>query len=133
PNGEGGSRAIAKALRSAGLSKTDIGHINAHATSTPVGDLAESKTIRRAIGDHPVVTATKSMTGHMLGASGALEAIATVLSVRDGIVPGTRNIVNLDPAIEIDVATENRKVDLEAAVNDSFGFGGHNVALVFTK
>jgi len=133
PNGEGGSRAIAKALRSAGLSKADVGHVNAHATSTPVGDLAESKTILRAIGDHPVVTATKSMTGHMLGASGALEAIATLLSVRDGIVPGTRNVFDLDPAIEVDVATENRKVGLTAAVNDSFGFGGHNVVLVFTK
>ena len=90
PDGEGGSRAIAKALRSAGLSKTDIGHVNAHATSTPVGDIAESNTIRRAIGDHPVVTATKSMTGHMLGASGAVEAIATLLAVKNGIVPGTQ-------------------------------------------
>jgi 3-oxoacyl-[acyl-carrier-protein] synthase II len=133
PNGEGGTRAITKALRSAGLSKADIGHVNAHATSTPVGDVAESKTILRAIGDHPVVTATKSMTGHMLGASGAVEAIATLLAVKEGIVPGTRNIFDLDPAIEVDVATENRKVDLTAAVNDSFGFGGHNVALVFTR
>ena len=133
PNGEGGTRAITKALRSAGLSRADVGHVNAHATSTPVGDLAESKTIRRAIGDHPVVTATKSMTGHMLGASGAVEAIATMLAVTEGIVPGTRNIFDLDPAIEVDVATENRKVDLKAAVNDSFGFGGHNVALVFTR
>ncbi len=133
PNGEGGSRAIAKALKAAGLTGTDIGHVNAHATSTPVGDIAESKTIRRAIGDHPVVTATKSMTGHMLGASGAVEAIATLLSVREGIVPGTRSIFDLDPAIEVDVATENRKVDLDAAINDSFGFGGHNVALVFTR
>ena len=133
PNGEGGTRAITKALRSAGLSAADIGHVNAHATSTPVGDVAESKTIRRAIGDHPVVTATKSMTGHMLGASGAVEAIATLLAVKEGIVPGTRNVFDLDPAIEIDVATENRKVDLTAAVNDSFGFGGHNVALVFTR
>jgi len=133
PNGEGGSRAIGKALRSAGLTKADIGHVNAHATSTPVGDLAESKTIRRAIGDHPVVTATKSMTGHMLGASGAVEAIATLLAVKHGIVPGTRNVIDLDPRIELDIATENRTVELAAAVNDAFGFGGHNVALVFTK
>jgi 3-oxoacyl-[acyl-carrier-protein] synthase II len=133
PDGEGGSRAIGKALRSAGLQKSDIGHVNAHATSTPVGDIAESKTILRALGDHPVVTATKSMTGHMLGAAGAVEAIATVLAIRDGIVPGTRNVFHLDPKIEVDVATENRKVELTAAVNDSFGFGGHNVALVFTK
>ena len=80
-----------------------------------------------------MLTATKSMTGHMLGASGAVEAIATLLSVRDGIVPGTRNVFDLDPAIGLDVATETRKVELTAAVNDSFGFGGHNVALVFTK
>jgi 3-oxoacyl-[acyl-carrier-protein] synthase II len=133
PEGEGGARAITKSLRSAGLSAQDIGHVNAHATSTPVGDLAESKTIRRALGDHPVVTATKSMTGHLLGAAGAVEAIATVLSVRDGIVPATRNLDNLDPEIELDVATENRHVELTAAVNDSFGFGGHNVALTFTK
>ena len=133
PEGEGSVRAIAKALKSAGLSAADIGHVNAHATSTPVGDIAESKTILRAIGDHPVVTATKSMTGHMLGASGAVEAIATVLAVQNDIVPGTRNIANLDPAIQIDVATENRKVVLNAALNDSFGFGGHNVVLAFTK
>ena len=133
PNGDGGARAIEKALRSAGLSRSDVGHVNAHATSTPVGDVAESKTILRAIGDHPVVTANKSMTGHMLGASGAVEAIATVLAVKHGVVPGTRNIENLDPAIGVDVATENRDVELTAAVNDSFGFGGHNVALVFTK
>ncbi len=132
PNGEGSARAIGKALRSADLSVLDIGHVNAHATSTPVGDIAESNTVLRAIGSHPVVTATKSMTGHMLGAAGAVEAIATVLSVRDGVVPGTRNVFNLDPEIKVDVATENREVTLTAAINDSFGFGGHNVALVFT-
>ena len=80
-----------------------------------------------------MVTATKSMTGHMLGASGAVEAIATVLAVQNDIVPGTRNIANLDPAIQIDVATENRKVVVNAALNDSFGFAGHNVVLAFTK
>jgi 3-oxoacyl-[acyl-carrier-protein] synthase II len=133
PEGEGSVRAIAKALRTGGLNPTDIGHVNAHATSTPVGDIAESKTILRAIGDHPVVTATKSMTGHMLGASGAVEAIATVLAVQNDIVPGTRNIANLDPEIKVDVATENRKVALTAALSDSFGFGGHNVVLAFTK
>jgi len=132
PKGEGSARAIAKALKSADLSPADVGHVNAHATSTPVGDLAESNTILRALGDHPVVTATKSMTGHLLGAAGAVEAIATVLAVRDGVIPGTRNVFNLDPEIKVDVATENRTVELQAAVNDSFGFGGHNVALIFT-
>jgi 3-oxoacyl-[acyl-carrier-protein] synthase II len=133
PEGEGSVRAIAKALRTAGLSPADIGHVNAHATSTPVGDVAESKTILRAIGDHPVVTATKSMTGHMLGAAGAVEAIATLLAVRDGVVPGTRNLEHLDPEVKVDVAAENREVRLDAAINDSFGFGGHNVALIFTR
>lgn len=133
PEGRGGAQAIEKALASAGLTAADIGHVNAHATSTPVGDLAESKTIHRALGDHPVVTATKSMTGHLLGAAGAVEAIATMLAIRDGIIPGTRNIENMDPEIQLDVATENRAVSIDAAVNDSFGFGGHNVALVFTK
>jgi 3-oxoacyl-[acyl-carrier-protein] synthase II len=133
PEGEGSMRAIAKALRMARLSPADIAHVNAHATSTPVGDVAESKTIVRAIGSHPVITATKSMTGHMLGAAGAVEAIATVLAVQNDIVPGTRNIQNLDPAIEVDVAQTTRKVEIGAAINDSFGFGGHNVALIFTK
>ncbi len=133
PDGEGSARAIAKALKSADLTKADIGHVNAHATSTPVGDLAESNTILRAIGDHPVVTATKSMTGHMLGAAGAVEGIATVLAIKEGVIPGTRNLNKLDPEIKVDVAADNRKVDMTAAVNDSFGFGGHNVALVFSK
>ncbi len=132
PDGEGGARAITKALRDAGLSANDIGHVNAHATSTPVGDLAESRTIRRALGDHPVVTATKSMTGHLLGAAGAVEAIAAVLTIRDGVVPGTRNLEHLDPEIGLDVAGENRAISVKAAVSDSFGFGGHNVALAFT-
>jgi 3-oxoacyl-[acyl-carrier-protein] synthase II len=123
---------MVEAVERAGLTPADIIHVNAHATSTPVGDIAESNTILRSVGDHAVVTATKSMTGHMLGAAGAVEAIATLLSVRDGIVPGTRNITTLDPEIKVDVATENREVKLTAALNDSFGFGGHNVALVFT-
>jgi len=133
PNGEGSSRAIAKALRTAGIEAKDVGHVNAHATSTPVGDIAESKTILASIGDHPVVTANKSMTGHLLGASGAVEGIATLLAVKNDIVPGTTNVFNLDPAIHLDVATETREVALTAAISDSFGFGGHNVALLFTK
>ncbi|WP_029135279.1 beta-ketoacyl-[acyl-carrier-protein] synthase family protein [Nakamurella lactea] len=133
PNGEGQTRAVEKAIRSAGLTAADVGHVNAHATSTPVGDVGEANMIKRAIGDHTVVTANKSMTGHLLGASGAVEGIATLLAVKHGIIPGTKNVFNLDPAIEVDVATENREVNLTAALNDSFGFGGHNVALLFTK
>jgi len=133
PEGEGSARAIAKALQSAELTKADIGHVNAHATSTQVGDLAESNTILRSVGDHPVVTATKSMTGHMLGAAGAVEGIATLLAIKEGVVPGTRNLNKLDPEILVDVAADNRRVELTAALNDSFGFGGHNVALVFDR
>jgi 3-oxoacyl-[acyl-carrier-protein] synthase II len=133
PTGEGQARAVHKALRSAGLTPSDIGHVNAHATSTPVGDIGESNMIHSIFSDRAVVTANKSMTGHMLGASGAVEGIATLLAVRDGVVPGSRNIFTLDPEIKVDVATENREVSLDAAVNDSFGFGGHNVALAFTR
>jgi 3-oxoacyl-[acyl-carrier-protein] synthase II len=133
PEGAGQIRAVRAALRSADLSPTDIGHVNMHATSTPVGDPAEAAMVRKAIGDHPILTAPKGSLGHLLGASGAVESIACLLSVRDGIIPPTANLENLDPSVELDVVSgEPRKVELTAAVNDSFGFGGHNVALVFT-
>jgi 3-oxoacyl-[acyl-carrier-protein] synthase II len=134
PEGIGQSRAITKALRSAGVDPTDIGHVNCHATSTKVGDVIEPQAVRRAIGDHPVLTAPKGNHGHMLGASGAVAAITTLLSVRDGIVPPTLNLEDQDPRVQLEVVTgEPRKVDLIAAVNNSFGFGGHNVSLVFTQ
>jgi len=134
PDGEGQARAMRNALRTAGLAPSDIGHVNAHATSTPVGDAAESNSIRTAIGDHPAVTAPKSALGHLLGAAGAVESIATVLSIRDGVIPHTTNLENLDPAVQLDVVTgEPRKVQLDAAITNSFGFGGHNVALAFTR
>jgi 3-oxoacyl-[acyl-carrier-protein] synthase II len=133
PEGVGQSRAIAAALRSGDIDPADVGHVNCHATSTPVGDVAETVAIRKAIGDHPVLTAPKGALGHLLGAAGAVEAIVTVLSIRDGVVPQTLNLDNLDPAVLLDVvANEPRKIKLDAAVNDSFGFGGHNVALAFT-
>ena len=133
PEGAGQIRAVRAALRSAQLSPADIGHVNMHATSTPVGDPAEAAMVRKAIGDHAILTAPKGSLGHLLGASGAVESIACLLSVRDGIIPPTANLENLDPSVELDVvAGEPRKVELAAAVNDSFGFGGHNVALVFT-
>lgn len=132
PVGAGASRAIGQAVADAGLQPADIGHVNAHATSTPVGDTSEAAAIRSAIGNHPVVTSTKSMTGHLLGAAGAVEAIATVLAVRHGLVPPTRNLDNPDDNIELDIAVvQPREVSLSAAISDSFGFGGHNVALVF--
>ncbi len=134
PSGAGQSRAIAQALASGGLSTSDIQHVNTHATSTPVGDTAEVAAIRDAVGNHPILTATKSMTGHLLGAAGAVEAIATVLALRDGVIPPTINLDDLDDDITLDVVSGGaRKIDLTAAVNDSFGFGGHNVALAFRR
>jgi 3-oxoacyl-[acyl-carrier-protein] synthase II len=133
PEGNGQSRAIAAALRTAGLDPADVGHVNCHATSTPVGDVAETVAVKKAIGEHPVLTAPKGSLGHLLGAAGAVECIATILAVREGLVPPTGNLENLDPDVTLDVvAGEARKVTLEAAINDSFGFGGHNVALAIT-
>lgn len=132
PTGSGAARAVGAALRTAGLDPADVGHVNCHATSTPVGDVAEAAAIRAAIGEHPVLTAPKGALGHLLGAAGAVESIAAMLSVREGIIPPTLNLERLDDGVQLDVvAGEARKVELSAAVNDAFGFGGHNVALVF--
>jgi 3-oxoacyl-[acyl-carrier-protein] synthase II len=134
PEGAGAVRAIAKAIADAGVAKTDIVHVNAHATSTPVGDMAEIVALHTALGDHPVLTATKSMSGHLLGAAGALESIATILAIRDGVVPPTINLDDPDDGLDLDVAAHKaRHMDIPAALNNSFGFGGHNVALVFTR
>ncbi len=133
PEGAGFVRAVQKALDDAGLSGADISHVNAHATSTPVGDMAEIAGLRQVIGDHPVLTATKSMTGHLLGAAGALESIATILAIQDGVVPPTINLDDPEDGL-LDVATQKpRHMDIPAALNNSFGFGGHNVALIFTR
>ena len=136
PEGEGAARAITAALRDAGLTPADIGHVNAHATSTPVGDTAEAAAIRSSLGEHVMVSATKSQTGHLLGAAGALESVFTILALREQIVPGTANLDDPDDdasvqALDI-VRNEPRRATFSAAVNDSFGFGGHNIALVFT-
>ncbi|MCZ2814879.1 beta-ketoacyl-[acyl-carrier-protein] synthase family protein [Modestobacter sp. VKM Ac-2984] len=136
PEGEGAGRAITAAIRDAGLTAADIGHVNAHATSTPIGDTAEAAAIRDAIGDHPLVTATKSQTGHLLGAAGALESVFTILALREQLVPATANLDDPDDdaavqALDI-VRRDARKATFSAALNDSFGFGGHNMALVFT-
>ncbi|MFT4009085.1 MAG: beta-ketoacyl-[acyl-carrier-protein] synthase II [Nocardioidaceae bacterium] len=137
PEGSGASRAMRRAVADAGLSAGDIVHVNAHATSTPQGDLAEVLAIRAALGnaaEDVVLTGTKSMTGHLLGAAGALESVATILSLKNRVVPPT---INLDDPedIGVEIATAPRELpegDL-AALNNSFGFGGHNVALVFTN
>jgi 3-oxoacyl-[acyl-carrier-protein] synthase II len=134
PECKGGIRAMEMALRDAGLTGADIKHVNAHATSTPAGDMGEIKGIRAAVGDHPLVTSTKSMTGHLLGAAGALESIATILAIRDSIVPPTINLDDPDERLDLEVAAHKaRQLDIPAAINNSFGFGGHNVALVFAR
>jgi 3-oxoacyl-[acyl-carrier-protein] synthase II len=133
PEGAGFVRAVRMALADADLTGSDIVHVNAHATSTPTGDMAEVIGLRAVIGNHPVLTATKSMTGHLLGAAGALESVATILAIRDGVVPPTINLDDPEDGI-LDVATgKPRHLDIPAALNNSFGFGGHNVALIFTR
>ncbi|BFU46269.1 beta-ketoacyl-ACP synthase II [Krasilnikovia sp. MM14-A1004] len=134
PQGLGGIRAMQRAIKDANISPTDVVHVNAHATATPVGDMAEIHGVRTAIGTHPVVTSTKSMSGHLLGAAGALESIATILAIRDGVVPPTINLDDPDDALTLDVAAHKaRHMEIPAALNNSFGFGGHNVALIFTR
>lgn len=137
PDGSGVQRAIAFALKDANLTTRDIVHLNAHATSTPAGDVAEANALRLALGadaDHVAVSATKSMTGHLLGGAGALESIFIVKALQERLAPPTINIENLDPAVEIDVVRDKPRPlpagDI-AALNDSFGFGGHNVVLAF--
>jgi beta-ketoacyl ACP synthase len=135
PTGEQAGHAMTRAIRLAGLTAADIDHVDAHATGTPVGDLAEAKAINRALGAHrPAVYAPKAALGHSIGAVGAVESILTVLALRDGIIPPTLNLRNLDPEIDLDVvAGEPRSGDYKFAINNSFGFGGHNVALVFGR
>ncbi len=137
PDGGGAARAMTAALADAGVSAADVHHVNAHATSTPQGDIAEAVAIRRALGsdaDQALVTGTKSMTGHLLGGAGAIESIFTILALRDRTAPPTINLENMDPEIQIPVAA-NSLHELPsgdvAALNNSFGFGGHDVALVF--
>ena len=135
PSGAGAARSIVAALRDAGLTPQDIGHVNAHATSTPLGDLAEAKALNIALADHrPPVTAPKSCTGHLLGAAGAVEAIAAVLALRSGVVPAIRNLDDPDDSADVDaVRTLNRQHPHEVALSTSFGFGGHDVSLVLTR
>jgi len=135
PNGEQAGHAMTRAIELAGLTPGDIDHINAHATGTVVGDVAESVAINRAVGNHkPAVYAPKSALGHSVGAVGAVESILTVLALRDGIIPPTLNLKNLGPEIDLDVVADGpRPGNYKYAINNSFGFGGHNVALAFGK
>ena len=137
PEGSGVQRAIKFALQDAKLSTKDIVHLNAHATSTPAGDVAEANALRLALGkdsDHVAVSATKSMTGHLLGGAGAIESVFIVKALQERLAPPTINIENLDPAVTIDVVRDQPRqlpAGQIAALNDSFGFGGHNVVLAF--
>ena len=135
PTGDQAGQAITRAIQLAGLQPADIDHVNAHATGTSVGDVAEGKAINNALGgNRPAVYAPKSALGHSVGAVGAVEAILTVMALRDGVVPPTLNLRNLDPEIDLDVvAGEPRRGNFEYAINNSFGFGGHNVAIAFGK
>jgi 3-oxoacyl-[acyl-carrier-protein] synthase II len=136
PAGRGGSRAILRALAESDIGPDAIHHVNAHATSTPQGDIAEGLMLHATLGQHVgqvVVTSTKSMTGHLLGGAGALEAIATVLALHHRQVPPTINLDDQDPQVDLDIATKARDLPLGdiAALNNSFGFGGANVAVAF--
>jgi beta-ketoacyl ACP synthase len=135
PTGDQAGHAITRAIQLAGLAPDDIDHVNAHATGTSVGDVAEGKAINNALGSNrPPVYAPKSALGHSVGAVGAVESILTVMALRDGVVPPTLNLHNLDPEIDLDVvAGEPRPGNYQYAVNNSFGFGGHNVALAFGR
>ena len=136
PEGSGAARAVLGALEQAGASPTEVEHVNAHATSTPVGDIAEFTALKRVFGDHTknlVVAATKSSTGHLLGGAGAIEAIFTILALKEQMCPGTLNLDNQDPAIELHVPRQSTSLSRHdaVAISNSFGFGGHNAVLAF--
>jgi 3-oxoacyl-[acyl-carrier-protein] synthase II len=136
-DGDGAARSMLNALRNAKMATTDIDYINAHGTSTPLGDVAECTGVKRAFGDHAyklAVSSTKSMTGHLLGAAGGIEAVFTVLAMRDQIAPPTANLVDVDPKCDLDfVPGTARKMRIRGALSNSFGFGGTNATLVFRQ
>ncbi len=136
PEGSAAARAVVNALKAAGAATTDVCHVNAHATSTPVGDIAEYTALKRVFGDHLgniAISATKSSTGHLLGGAGAIEAIFTILALKERTAPPTINLEDQDPEIPLDVVTSPRKLPDGniVAVSNSFGFGGHNAVIVF--
>jgi len=136
-SGAGASLCMQNAIRDAGISASQVDYVNAHGTSTPLGDAAETVAIKRAFGDHAyklAVSSTKSMTGHLLGAAGAVEAIFSVLAIRDGAIPPTINLENPDPACDLDyVPNHAREQKLTYAMSNSFGFGGTNGTLLFQR
>jgi 3-oxoacyl-[acyl-carrier-protein] synthase II len=136
-DGEGAARCMENALRNAALNRDDIDYVNAHGTSTPLGDLAETVALKRCFGDHAkklAVSSTKSMTGHLLGAAGGVEAIFSVLAIQDQVAPPTANLVNQDPACDLDyVPNAARRMPIRAVLSNSFGFGGTNGSLIFKR
>jgi len=134
-DGAGAARSMANALKNAGLNATDIDYINAHGTSTPLGDVAECTAVKRCFGEHAAklaVSSTKSMTGHLLGAAGGVEAVFTALALRDQVAPPTANLFNRDPKCDLDfVPNAARQMKMRAALSNSFGFGGTNATLAF--
>lgn len=137
PNGEGGVRAMKEAIRDAGLSVEDIDYINAHGTSTPYNDKFETMAIKEVFGEHAnqlAISSTKSMTGHLLGAAGGVEAIFSVLAIKDSILPPTINLETPDEECDLDyVANEARSKEVQVALSNSLGFGGHNATIIFKK
>lgn len=133
PDPAGQIRALRGAMEQARLRAADVVHVNAHATGTSVGDIAEASALVDGVGGHVLVSATKAGTGHMIGGSGAVEAVFTALSVRDDVLPPTRNLHRQDPQIKLDVVTTALHTRVDAALSNSFGFGGHNVVLAFVK
>jgi 3-oxoacyl-[acyl-carrier-protein] synthase II len=137
PNGEGGARAMKQAVEGSGLQVTDIDYINAHGTSTPYNDKFETLAIKEVFGEHAyklAISSTKSMTGHLLGAAGGVEAILSILAIKEGIIPPTINYKTPDPDCDLDyVPNEARKQEVKAALSNSLGFGGHNATIIFKK
>jgi 3-oxoacyl-[acyl-carrier-protein] synthase II len=136
-DGDGARRSMVNALRNAGMNPADIDYVNAHGTSTPLGDIAECTAVKRAFGEHAsklVVSSTKSMTGHLLGAAGGIEAVFTALAIRDQIAPPTANLFKQDPQCDLDFAPlKARPMTIRGALSNSFGFGGTNATLAFRK
>ncbi len=137
PEGIGGVKCMQHAIKDAGISPQQIGYINAHGTSTPLNDPAETDVIKKVFGEHAyrlAISSTKSMTGHLLGAAGAIEAVITAMALKEGFLPATINYRNPDPACDLDyIPNEGRPADVEYAISNALGFGGHNAAIVFKK
>jgi 3-oxoacyl-[acyl-carrier-protein] synthase II len=137
PVGTGAGKALEFAVELSGVNTNDIGYINAHGTSTPLGDSAEVTAVKRVFGEHAydlAISSTKSVTGHALGAAGGIESVACIYALHHGVLPPTINLENPDEGMDLDfVPHEARETQVEYAINNTFGFGGHNVSLVFKR